>query len=74
MNPVLEIGEPGFETDTGQFKVGNGIAFWTELPYFIPGVDGPVPLELAEHINDPTPHPAYDEGPSLSLLYQNAKV
>lgn len=29
---------------------------------------------LAEHINSPTPHPAYDDGPSFLLLYNNAKV
>ncbi|QDQ97995.1 hypothetical protein [Tomitella fengzijianii] len=32
-NPTLEQGEPGFETDTGLFKIGDGIAQWTELPY-----------------------------------------
>lgn len=26
------------------------------------------------HINDDTPHPVYDDGPSLMLLYENAKV
>lgn len=26
------------------------------------------------HINSPTPHPVYDDGPSFELLYQNAKV
>jgi hypothetical protein len=29
---------------------------------------------LALHIADPEPHPAYDDGPSLFLLYENAKV
>jgi hypothetical protein len=31
---VLAAGELGVETDTGQFKIGNGIATWTLLPYF----------------------------------------
>ena len=26
------------------------------------------------HIDDPSPHPAYDEGPSLVLLYENVKI
>ena len=30
--------------------------------------------ELSVHINDPAPHPVYDDGPSLLLLYKNAKV
>jgi len=32
-NPVLLIGEIGFETDTRTFKVGNGTDNWTALPY-----------------------------------------
>jgi hypothetical protein len=32
-DPVLAIGEPGYETDTGKFKVGNGSAVWSALPY-----------------------------------------
>jgi hypothetical protein len=33
VNPVLGSGEPGFETDTGRFKIGNGTGTWNELPY-----------------------------------------
>lgn len=33
-NPVLLNGEPGWEWDTGQFKVGNGVDNWNTLPYF----------------------------------------
>lgn len=29
---------------------------------------------VTEHVLDETPHPAYDDGPSFLLLYQNAKV
>lgn len=32
------------------------------------------PADLAAHISDPTPHSVYDDGPSLALKYQNAKV
>lgn len=32
-NPVLGAGEPGFETDTGNFKIGNGTDDWNTLPY-----------------------------------------
>lgn len=32
------------------------------------------PVEFEEHVNSDTPHPAYDNGPNLLLLYQNAKV
>jgi hypothetical protein len=30
-NPILSAGEPGFEADTGTFKVGNGTTAWTSL-------------------------------------------
>jgi hypothetical protein len=33
-NPVLAAGEIGFETDTIQFKMGNGTATWSALSYF----------------------------------------
>lgn len=40
INPVLAQGEIGFETDTGQFKFGNGSSTWTALTYYIPGAGG----------------------------------
>lgn len=78
-NPVLAEGEPGFETNTGKLKVGDGVSRWSALEYFVPGT--PVPSEggasdaaVLAHINSLSPHPVYDDGPSLLLLYQNAKV
>lgn len=38
-NPVLAIGEKGVETDTGQFKIGDGVTAWTGLSY--KGLTGP---------------------------------
>ena len=32
-NPVLLAGEPGFETDTGKLKIGDGVRNWATLPY-----------------------------------------
>lgn len=37
-----------------------------------PGVD--TADLLLEHINSETPHPVYDDGPDLTVLYENAKV
>jgi hypothetical protein len=34
-NPVLGSGELGYETDTNQFKLGDGVATWMALPYHI---------------------------------------
>lgn len=36
-DPILENGEPGFETDTGALKIGDGATAWTALPYFTGG-------------------------------------
>jgi Major tropism determinant N-terminal domain len=33
LNPVLHQGEPGFETDTGRHKIGDGSTAWTSLGY-----------------------------------------
>lgn len=68
-NPVLSAGEPGVETDTGQMKIGDGITAWNNLPYT--GAGG---VALDTHVESTLPHPVYDDGPSLTLLYENAKV
>lgn len=81
-NPILHEGEPGLETDTRRVKYGDGVTHWRELPYSSASVDDLPPIDpelppdsaLALHIADAEPHPAYDDGPSLSLLYDNAKV
>lgn len=33
-NPILEAGEPGLETDTGNIKYGDGATPWATLDYF----------------------------------------
>lgn len=76
-NPILLSGEQGVDLTNGKFKMGDGVRRWNQLPYFAPegGVNSPVTQEdLDDHINDETPHPAYDDGVSLVLLYQNAKA
>lgn len=32
-NPILREGEPAFSIDKMMFKIGNGSAHWSELPY-----------------------------------------
>jgi len=39
-NPTLLSGEPGYETDTGRFKVGDGSTAWDSLDYSS-GTQGP---------------------------------
>ncbi len=33
-DPVLNEGEPGFETDTKRLKLGDGVTNWTNLNYY----------------------------------------
>ena len=32
-NPVLALAEPGWESDTTRWKVGDGVTVWASLPY-----------------------------------------
>jgi hypothetical protein len=32
-NPTLGEGEAGLETDSGKWKMGDGVTAWTSLPY-----------------------------------------
>jgi len=58
--PILEAGEIGFESDTGKFKIGDGVNHWVDLNYFVDAdtlVDGAPGLlntlnELAAAIGD----------------------
>lgn len=72
-NPVLHSGEPGYEIDTNKTKIGDGITHWNDLPYQGSELP-PDQSDLLAHINAAEPHPVYDDGPSLALIYQNAKV
>ena len=48
-NPTLAIGEPGYETDTGLMKVGDGTTAWVSLDYTASGADGATAFdELAD--------------------------
>jgi len=36
-DPTLEVGEQGYETDTGKLKIGDGATAWTSLGYWTGG-------------------------------------
>lgn len=81
INPILADGEPGYDKSQNMLKIGDGETSWIELEYLTPPdsdvtITGDVAIDavMASHVNDKTPHPVYDDGPSLLLLYQNAKV
>jgi hypothetical protein len=39
-NPTLAVGEIGYETDTGKFKIGDGTIAWSGLSYFSTAAGG----------------------------------
>ncbi len=43
-NPTLAAGEPGVETDTGKFKLGNGVTAWVSLAYAV----GTIPTDVGD--------------------------
>lgn len=49
--PVLLDGEIGYETDTGNFKVGDGTTAWASLPYALPHKTGTVAAAVASIIS-----------------------
>jgi hypothetical protein len=59
-NPILRAGEPGIETDTNKFKIGNGIQHWNELRYFI-DVNG-IDALIAEAVIEGVPGPQGPKG------------
>ena len=51
VDPLLAQGEIGYETDTGNIKIGSGLSNWTSLPYFTPGTSV-TSAELASEISN----------------------
>ncbi len=49
---ILAAGEFGIETDTGQFKVGDGTTGWNSLPYFKDTID--LNIDLKAPLASPT--------------------
>lgn len=49
-NPVLAIAEKGVETDTGQFKIGDGTTAWNSLSY--KGATGPTQTKPYKSLGD----------------------
>ena len=56
-NPTLSLGEFGLESDTDQFKIGDGSTAWTSLAYG--GIVGPAGAAGA---NSTVPGPAGLDG------------
>lgn len=50
-NPVLAKGEPGFEYDTNQLKIGDGTTPWNSLPY-VQGATGIITVATYAELPD----------------------
>ena len=59
-NPTLAVGEMGIETDTDQFKIGDGATAWTSLGYG--GIVGPAGADGADGADSTVPGPAGADG------------
>lgn len=52
-NPVLEIGEPAYETDTKKLKIGDGTTAYNNLDYFAGGGGLEVKIATTADFNSP---------------------
>lgn len=65
VNPTLLAGEPGYETDTLKYKIGDGVTVWTSLPYQAEtGATGPAGPTGATGANSTVPGPQGPTGPT----------
>lgn len=72
---ILRDGEPGFEADTGQLKIGYAGIPWKDLPY-VGGNDIARNIGLNAYINSATANVTYDPASSsitaTTVLYGNS--
>lgn len=69
-NPILAQGEIVTELDTNRQKIGDGVNQYNDLDY----TDKHVLDTIDEHVNSATPHAAYDDMPSLELIFENGLI
>jgi hypothetical protein len=79
-DPILAAGEIGFETDTSQFKIGDGVNAWSTLSYFknledvggdFPILDenGKIPVSYLTNLIDDAPSALDTLGEIAQLLH-----
>ena len=72
VNPILEDGEPGLETDTNYIKYGDGNTAWTALPYASTG-SGSVSFEYST-VQEGSLGGNVPRGFELNLLLRNGSA
>jgi len=53
-NPILAAGEPGFETDTNVFRIGDGVTNYKDLPQYKPETSELIGVRWAYTASSPT--------------------
>lgn len=64
-NPVLDAGEPGWESDTNKLKIGDGATAWTSLAYFA-GVSAGITVTDGTHTVNPATEIDFTSGATVS--------
>jgi len=52
IDPILSLGEPGYDTTNNKIKIGNGTSTWTVLSYLTDVAGGSTITNVSELIND----------------------
>lgn len=65
-NPVLALGEPGYDSTTNKLKIGDGATKWANLPFVLKGDPGPqgpsgTGVKILGQVSDPADLPATGE-------------
>jgi len=70
-NPTLLAGEPGYETDTGKLKIGDGATAWATLAYFTGIVTIGTPNDGEVHLTPKTTPANVAGGPEGTMYYDS---
>lgn len=73
-NPTLGAGEIGVESDSGAFKIGDGVAAWTALPYVPRIVDFASAVRTAGDLSFATANVWANVSTTLDLVLTGVKA
>jgi hypothetical protein len=68
VDPILAEGEPGYETDTGVLKIGDGSTAWSSLPAFRTDSKLAIGVRWDSSSSDPTLTQINEFGETLSVM------
>lgn len=53
LNPILSLGEPGLETDTGKIRIGDGVTEFVDLPAYLD--EAGLSATIAQQVDEESP-------------------